>query len=116
MNKVIQAREFLEARTPGFFELVCDTAIMQNGILHMASDCFMAGIPCEGDPSCLHIIFCSSELPALYRLLCALPYESVEWQRAFDHSSHYGMRRRSIKDWGRKLTLIEKLNKKDTEK
>lgn len=113
MNKTIKAREFLEARQAGAFENLCEFTMVKGGVLHMAPDCFMAGVPCEDDERCLHVVFQCSELPALYRQLCALPYDSVEWRRDFGHSEQYGCRRRRIADWGRKLGLAERLNKKE---
>lgn len=113
MNKVIQAREFLETRRAGAFENLCEFVLENGGVLHMAADCFLAGVPCADDERCLHVVFQCSELPALYRLLCAMPYEEVEWRRDFEHSESYGTRRRRISEWGRKLPLAEKLNEKN---
>lgn len=112
-NKVIEAREFLEARQVGAFEHLCEFVMVNGGVLHMAADCFLAGVPCEDDAQCLHVVFQCSELPSLYRLLRALPYEFVEWRRDFGHSEQYGCRRRAITEWGRKLSLAERLNRKD---
>lgn len=109
MNRVVQARVFLEQQQAGAFEGVCDVAMALDGVIHMAPDCFLAGYPCADDPGCLHVVFQCSELPALYRLLCALPFERVEWRRDFGHSDRYGTRRRSVAEWGRKLSLAERI-------
>lgn len=111
MNRVIQAREFLENQQAGAFEAVCDAAVCSGGVLVMMPECFLAGVPVNGEPDVLHVVFQCSELTALYRVLCALPYEVVEWRRDYGHSERYGTRRRRIADWGRKLGLAEKLNK-----
>ena len=110
MNKVIQAREFLETRKEGAFEELCEFVMVNGGVLHMAADCFLAGVPCADDARCLHVVFQCSELPALYRQLCALPIDSVEWRRDFGHSERYGCRRRMVAEWGRKLGLAERIS------
>ncbi|MBR5895585.1 MAG: hypothetical protein IKZ13_08600 [Akkermansia sp.] len=112
-NRVVKGRAYLEAFAPGSFAAVCDLAMARGGVLHMAPECFLAGYPCEDDAACLHVVFQCSELPALYRLLCALPYERVEWRRDFGHGVHYGVRRREIKDWGRKLSFAERMYDKE---
>lgn len=112
MNRVIQAREFLETRREGAFEELCEFAMVNGGVLHMAADCFLAGVPCADDARCLHVVFATGELPVIYRVLMALGCESIEWRRDFGHSERYGTRRRSMDAWGRKLGLIEKLSDK----
>ncbi len=113
MNRVCEARAFLEAQEEGAFEQVCDAAMACGGVLVMMPECFLAAAPVRDEPEVLHVIFQCSELPTLYRVLCALPYEVVEWRRDFGHSEQYGTRRRRIADWGRKLGLAEQLNRKN---
>lgn len=115
MNRVFKGRAYLEALQPGSFASVCDYVMERGGVLHMAPDCLLAGYTSETDARCLHVVFQCSELPALYRLLCALPYEFVEWRRDFGHGEQYGLRKRRISDWGRKLAFAEKMYK-ETEK
>lgn len=111
MNKTIEARMYLEALEEGAFERVCDAAMAYNGVLVMTPECFLAAAPVSKEPGVLHVFFQCSELPALYRVLCALPYEVVEWRRDFGHSESYGTRRRRISEWGRKLGLAKRLNR-----
>lgn len=111
MNRVFKGRAYLEGMQAGSFAQVCDYVMARDGVLHMAPDCFLAGYPSEADARCLHVVFQCSELPALYKVLCALPYEYVEWRRDFGHGECYGLRKRRISDWGRKLALAEKMNK-----
>lgn len=111
MNKVVKAREFLEAQKEGYFEQVCDAAVCSGGVLVMTPDCFLAAVPLVDDPGALHVVFAMGELPVIYRVLRALGCVAIEWRRDFGHSERYGTRRRSLDEWGRKLGLMERLTK-----
>lgn len=113
MNRVIEARVFLEEQQVGAFEKLCELAVGSDGVLVMMPECFLAGVPCAEDAGCIHIVFAAAELPTLYRVLSALPYEVVEWRRDFGHSAQYGTRRRRIADWGRKLGLAERISARE---
>ncbi|MBR5184808.1 MAG: hypothetical protein IKW19_00780 [Akkermansia sp.] len=115
MNKVIQGRAFLEARAQGAFEALCDYMVVAGGVLHMAPDCLLAGYELPEEAGVFHVVFQCSELPALYRELVATGCEWVEWRREYDHSSSYGLKRRRVADFGRKLGLAEILNSKKKE-
>lgn len=115
MNKVIQGRAFLEARAQGAFEALCDYMVAAGGVLHMAPDCLLAGYELPEETGVFHVVFQCSELPALYRQLVATGCEWVEWRRDFDHSSSYGLKRRKVEEFGRKLGLAEILNNKNKE-
>lgn len=99
MNKVQEAMDFLEARQEGSFAGVIEYALERGGVVHAAPDCFMCGVPCEDAPGVLHVVFQCSYLPALRRVLCALPYERVRWRRDLANRDGYGMRERAIADF-----------------
>lgn len=101
MNKVTEAMEFLEAKQTGSFGGLIEYALDRGGLVHAAQDCFLVAEPCEDDPKCLHVLFQCSHLPALRRVLCALPYERVRWRRDFGHGDQYGTRERAIADFSR---------------
>lgn len=115
MNKVIQGRSFLEGRGEGAFEALCDYVVTVGGVLHMAHDCLLAGYELADEPGVFHVVFQCSELPALYRQLVATGCTWVQWRREFDHGGSYGVRRRKVADFGRKLGLGEILNSKKKE-
>ena len=100
MNKVSEARAFLEAQAEGAFARVIELALAGGGIVHAAPDCFLAGVPREDDARCLHVIFQCSHLPALRRVLLSMPqYERVRWRRDFKNG--YATRERTIADFCR---------------
>lgn len=101
VNKVVEARVWLESHAEGAFARVIDRALSAGGVVHCAADCFLAGEPCAEDPACLHVIFQCSELPALRRVLLSIPYTHVEWRRDFGHSERYGTKKRAIADFCR---------------
>ena len=100
MNKVSEARAYLEAQSTGAFGRVIERALAGGGVVHAASDCFLAGVPCEDDARCLHVIFQCSHLPALRRVLLSMPqFERVRWRR--DFKGGYDTRVRPIADFCR---------------
>jgi len=101
MSKVDEAMAFLEARQAGSFAGVIEYALDRGGVVHCAPDCFMCGVPVEGDAGCFEVVFQCSHLPALRRVLCALPYERVRWRRDFTGRKGYGVRERAIADFCR---------------
>lgn len=101
LNRTVYAREYLEAREPGSFARVIETALAAGGVVHCAPDCFLAGVPCSDDAGCLHVVFQTSHLPALRMVLAGLPYERVEWRRDWGHSAAYGTRKRAVADFFR---------------
>ena len=92
---------WLEGQREGAFAEVIERCLTKRGVVHLAVDCFLAGEPCEDDAGCLYVVFQCSELPALRRLLLALPYERVRWRRDYGHGERYGVRERSIADFCR---------------
>ena len=100
MNKVSEARAFLEDRSPGAFARVIEFTLARGGVVHAAPDCFLAGVLCEDDARCLHVVFQCSHLPALRRVLLSLPqFLRVRWRR--DFKGAYGVRERPIADFCR---------------
>lgn len=101
LNKTQEAREFLEGLQAGAFAAVLELCLGAGGVVHMGRDCFLAGVPCEDDAGCLHVVFQCSELRALRRVLVGLGYERVEWRRDFKYGVGYGVRKRAVADFCR---------------
>lgn len=116
MNKVSEARDFLESVAPGAFERVIEFALSQGGLVHAAADCFLAAVPCEDAPDTLHVVFQCSHLPALRRVLLAMPqYKRVRWRRDVGHGEHYGWRERAVADFCRHKDFGTGLTKDENE-
>lgn len=113
MNKTEEARVFLEGVREGAFAAVIERCLGAGGVVHLAPDCFLAGERCADDEGCLHVVFQCSHLPALRRVLLALPYERVRWRRDFGHGEGYGERERAIADFCRHEDFGTGLTKKN---
>lgn len=110
MSKVQEAMDYLEARQAGSFAGLIEYALESGGVVHCAPECFLCGVPCEDAPGVLHVLFQCSYLPALRRVLCALPYERVRWRR--DFKGGYAERERAISDFCRHEDFGTGLTKK----
>lgn len=97
INHYIAGREFLESVRKGAFAETLAYCLEHHGIVHFSPSCMLLAVPCEDSPQTLHVIFQHSHLPALRRILCALPFERVRWRRDFKGS--YGERERAIVDF-----------------
>lgn len=97
--KYTEAYELLEAMQPGYYRELIETCLEYGGVVHMSKDCFLCGIPCGDNAECLYIIFQCSQLPALRKVLCSLPYKKVRWGRGLAGRKNYGIREREIKDF-----------------
>ncbi len=99
MNRLNQARAWMEERVEGSWAATIEHVLSHEGVFHVSADCVLLGIPCEDAPETLHIIFQCSHLPALRALLCALPYERVRWKR--DFRNNYDWHERAVADFCR---------------
>lgn len=100
-SKIDEAMEFLEARQEGAFSFLIEHTLEHGGVVHCAPDCFLCGVPVVDDDGCLEVLFQCSHLPALRRVLLALPFERVRWKREFTGRKGYGVRERRIADFCR---------------
>ncbi len=101
-NCVRAAFAFLEDKSPGGYSRIIEYVLANDGVLHAAPDCFLAGVPCEDAPDTLHVVFQCSHLPALRRVLLSMPqFKRVRWRRDFKHNPRYGERERAIADFCR---------------
>lgn len=112
VNHYIAGREFLEAKRAGAFADGIAYCLERGGVVHFSPDCLLMGVPREDAPETLHVIFQHSHLPALRRVLCALPFERVRWRRDWGHSKEYGTRERAIADFCRHEDFGTRLTKK----
>lgn len=101
INHFVAGREFLEAKRAGSFAEMLAYCLEHDGVVHFSRDCLLMGVPCEDAPGTLLVAFQHSHLPALRRVLLALPYERVRWRRDWGHSEQYGVRERAIADFCR---------------
>lgn len=101
VNHFIAGREFLEGVRAGAFAETLAYCLEREGVVHFSPDCLLMGVPCEEAPGTLLVVFQHSHLPALRRVLCALPFERVRWRRDWGHSKEYGTRERAIADFCR---------------
>lgn len=113
MNKIVEAMEFLEGRCEGAFGNVIQYALERGGVVHAAADCFLVGVPCDDAAGTLNVVFQCSYLPALRRVLLALPFERVRWRREFAGRAGYGQRERAIVDFCKHVDFGTGLTKKD---
>lgn len=88
MSCVTRAYEFLEAREPGLFNALIRHAMLHQGIVHAAPDCFFIGVPAEDDPRAVAVLFQCSELPALWRMAAMYRdrFDTVRFRRDFKHA------------------------------
>lgn len=101
VNHFIEGRAFLEGMRAGAFAETLAYCLEREGVVHLSPDCMLLAVPCEDAPGTLHVVFQHSHLPALRRVLCALPYERVRWRRDWGHGESYGVRERAIADFCR---------------
>ncbi len=97
INHYIAGRAFLEGLREGAFAETLAYCLERGGVVHLCPDCMLLAVPCEDAPQTLHVLFQHSHLPALRRVLCALPFERVRWRR--DYKNGYAERERSISDF-----------------
>ncbi|MBQ7022979.1 MAG: hypothetical protein IJN29_05320 [Akkermansia sp.] len=101
INHCVTGREFLEGQREGAFAETLAYCLERGGVVHFSRDCLLMGVPCEDAPEVLHVVYQHSHLPALRRVLLALPYERVRWRRDWGHGERYGVRERAIADFCR---------------
>lgn len=101
MNKVVEAMEFLEGYREGYFGEVVEFCLERGGVVHAEPGCFLAGVPVEGEPGVLYVVFQCSRLDVLRRVLCGLSYERVRWSRDLRERGGYGVRERAVADFCR---------------
>lgn len=101
VNHFIEGREFLEGMREGAFAETLAYCLERDGVVHFSPECMLMGVPCEDAPEVLHVVFQHSYLPALRRVLLALPYGRVRWRRDWGHGKEYGERERAIADFCR---------------
>lgn len=99
MNHYVAGREFLEEKRDGLFRDMVAYCLEREGVVHFSPDCLLFGVPCEDDARTLYVVFQHSHLPALRRVLCALPFERVRWRREWKGGEHYGTHERAIADF-----------------
>lgn len=100
-NHCIEGRAYLEGLRPGAFAETLAYCLERAGVVHFSPECMLLGVPCEDAPGTLHVVFQHSHLPALRRVLLALPYERVRWRRDFAGRPGYGERERAVADFCR---------------
>lgn len=103
MNHYIAGREFLEGKREGLFRDMVAFCLEHGGVVHFSPDCLLFGVPCGDAPHTLYVLFQHSHLPALRRVLGALPYERVRWRREWKGGERYGTRERAVADFRRHL-------------
>ncbi|MGN0869470.1 MAG: hypothetical protein ACI4O9_08125 [Akkermansia sp.] len=101
VNHCVAGRDFLEARRSGLFAELLDHCLSRDGVVHFSPACLLMGVPAEDDPRTLVVMFQHSHLPALRRVLLALPFERVRWRREFKGGAAYGTRERAVADFCR---------------
>lgn len=101
INHCIEGRAFLERLREGAFAETLAYCLERGGVAHFAPDCLLLGAPCEDAPGTLEVVFMHAGLPALRRVLLALPYGRVRWRRDFKGGAGYGTRERDVADFCR---------------
>ena len=101
INHYVAGRDYLEGLRAGAFAETLAFCLERGGVVQFSADCMLMGVPCEDAPEVLHVVFQHSYLPALRRVLLALPFERVRWRRDFGHGDGYGVRERAIADFCR---------------
>lgn len=99
MNHYVAGREFLEGKREGLFSDMVEYCLEREGVVHFSPDCLLFGVPCEDAPQTLYVVFQHSNLIALRRVLRALPFERVRWQRQWHGGERYGTHERAIADF-----------------
>jgi len=101
VNHCIEGRVFLERMRVGAFAETVAFCLERGGVVHFSPDCLLLGVPCEDAPGTLLVVFQHSHLPALRRVLLALPFGRVRWRRDWGHGKGYGTRERAVADFCR---------------
>ncbi len=108
-NRITAGREFLEAQVPGLYAETVRQVVAANGVVHLAPDCMLMGIPCPDSPRTLFIVFACAQLHALFGVLCGLrDYDRVRFVRLFKGSEM--VRERDIREYARHLGLYDAIS------